>query len=80
MYAAYLTTTPNPTSGFLYFFDVAEARILDMPVEDALKFIISCGLVLPENIGAIASAVPLTRETADSLIAADITSPASRQK
>jgi uncharacterized membrane protein len=80
MYAAYLTTTPNPTSGFLYFFDVAEARILDMPVEDALKFIISCGLVLPDSAGASVSATPLTRETADALVAADSSSPTSPRK
>jgi uncharacterized membrane protein len=81
MYAAYLTTTPNPTSGFLYFFDVAEARILDMSVEDALKFIISCGLVLPDSLGAGVTAGPLDHETADALIAAAaINSPANQQK
>jgi uncharacterized membrane protein len=51
MYAVYISTTPNPTSGYVYFVDVADVRILDMPVEDALKLIISMGLVFPEREG-----------------------------
>jgi uncharacterized membrane protein len=70
MYAAYLTTTPNPTSGFLYFFDVGEARILDMTVEDALKLIISCGLVFPEGGGAVPGGVAIDRQTAEKVVAA----------
>jgi len=71
MYAAYLTTTPNPTSGFLYFFDVAEARILDMTVEDALKLIISCGLVFPERTGEpVAVTTTIDQETAETIVAA----------
>lgn len=68
MYAAYLTTTPNPTSGFLYFFDVEEARILDMSVEDALKLIISCGLVFPESAAADGAAID--QKTAEAVVAA----------
>ncbi|MBL8894160.1 MAG: DUF502 domain-containing protein [Rhizobiales bacterium] len=70
MYAAYLTTTPNPTSGFLYFFDVAEARILDMNVEDALKLIISCGLVFPDGTGSASSGTAMDRKTAEKVVAA----------
>jgi uncharacterized membrane protein len=51
MYAVYISTTPNPTSGYVYFVDVADVRIIDMPVEDALKLIISMGLVFPEREG-----------------------------
>jgi uncharacterized membrane protein len=49
MYAAFIPTTPNPTSGYLYFFDVEKARILDMSVEDSIKLVISCGLVFPDR-------------------------------
>ena len=49
MYAVYISTTPNPTSGYVYFVDVADVRIIDMPVEDALKLVISMGLVFPER-------------------------------
>jgi uncharacterized membrane protein len=49
MYAVYISTTPNPTSGYVYFVDVDDVRIIDMPVEDAAKLVISMGLVFPEG-------------------------------
>ena len=49
MYAIYISTTPNPTSGYVYFVDVNDVRIIDMPVEDAAKMVISMGLVFPEG-------------------------------
>ena len=49
MYAVYISTTPNPTSGYVYFVDVSDVRIIDMPVEDAAKLVISMGLVFPEG-------------------------------
>ena len=47
MYAIYVSTTPNPTSGYVFFADAAEVRILSMTVEDGLKLVISMGLVFP---------------------------------
>jgi uncharacterized membrane protein len=49
MYAIYVSTTPNPTSGYVFFADQADVRILDMTVEDGLKLVISMGLVFPEK-------------------------------
>ncbi len=49
MYAIYVSTTPNPTSGYVFFTDVADVKILDMSVEDGLKLVISMGLVFPEQ-------------------------------
>lgn len=49
MYAVYVSTTPNPTGGYVFFVDENEARILDMSVEDGLKLVISMGLVFPER-------------------------------
>lgn len=43
----FLPTTPNPTSGFLLFVPSDEIVILDMPVEDAVKLVISAGIVTP---------------------------------
>ena len=48
MYAVYISTTPNPTSGYVFFADKKDVRILDMSVEDGLKLVISMGLVFPE--------------------------------
>ena len=49
MYAVYVSTTPNPTSGYVFFVDVDEVKILDMSVEDGLKLVISMGLVFPDR-------------------------------
>ena len=47
MYACFMPTTPNPTSGFLFFVRQEEVRLLDISVEDAAKLVISAGLVVP---------------------------------
>ena len=44
----FLPTTPNPTSGFMLFVPRRDVVELDMPVEEALKMIISLGVVVPE--------------------------------
>ena len=43
----YVPTTPNPTSGFLLYVPVKDLRHLDMSVEDAVKMVISVGMVTP---------------------------------
>jgi uncharacterized membrane protein len=45
----FLPTTPNPTSGFMLFVPRKDVIELDMPVEDALKMIISLGVVVPKS-------------------------------
>lgn len=41
----FLPTSPNPTSGYLLFVPKSQVTDLDMPVEDALKLVISAGSV-----------------------------------
>lgn len=41
----FVPTTPNPTSGFLMMYPEEEVVYLDMKVEDAFKYIISCGVI-----------------------------------
>jgi uncharacterized membrane protein len=48
MYAVYVSTTPNPTSGYVFFVKESEVQVLDMTVEDGLKLVISMGLVFPD--------------------------------
>ena len=43
--AVFVPTTPNPTSGFLVLFEPDAITYLDMSIEDALKYIISCGVL-----------------------------------
>ncbi len=46
--AVFLPTTPNPTSGFMLFVPTRSVVELDMSVEEALKMIISLGVVVPD--------------------------------
>jgi len=41
----FIPTTPNPTSGYLSIFNKSDLIYVDMKVEDALKYIISCGVI-----------------------------------
>ena len=45
----FLPTTPNPTSGFLLFVPREEVVPLDMSVEEAVKMVISGGIVTPPD-------------------------------
>jgi uncharacterized membrane protein len=43
----FVPTTPNPTSGFVIMVPRKDIRVLDMEVDEALKMIISLGVVVP---------------------------------
>ena len=45
----FVPTTPNPTSGFLLFIPETDLIILDMSIEDAIRLVISAGLVYPPS-------------------------------
>jgi uncharacterized membrane protein len=45
----YVPTTPNPTSGFFLMVPRADTIELNMNVDAALKYIVSMGVVAPEN-------------------------------
>jgi len=45
--SVYVPTTPNPTSGFFLMLPKSEVIELDMAVDEALKYIISMGVVAP---------------------------------
>ena len=45
----FVPTTPNPTSGFILFVPKNEVKKMDMDVEDALKLVMSLGVVTPER-------------------------------
>ncbi len=45
----FLPTTPNPTSGFLLFVPRKDLVVLDMGVEEAIKMIVSAGIVTPPS-------------------------------
>ena len=45
----FLPTTPTPTSGFLLFVPRKDLIVLDMGVEEAIKMIVSAGIVTPPS-------------------------------
>lgn len=49
MVTIYVPTTPNPTSGFMLYVPKKEVKELDMRVDDAIKMVISTGIVTPSK-------------------------------
>ena len=45
----FIPTTPNPTSGFVIFTDPSEVIELDMSIEEGIKYVVSGGIVTPEQ-------------------------------
>ena len=58
----FVPTTPNPTSGFLLFIPRGDAITLDMGVEDAVKMVVSGGIVTPDDANANRKAISLTKQ------------------
>ncbi len=46
--SCFVPTTPNPTSGFIIIVPKRDVTVLDMEVDEALKMIISLGVVIPK--------------------------------
>jgi uncharacterized membrane protein len=66
--SVYVPTTPNPTSGYFIVVPRSRVRELDMTVDEALKYVISMGVVSPRAHAARAPmpASPAAREPAAS--------------
>jgi len=52
MVSVYVPTTPNPTSGFFLMYPRSEVIELRMSVDEALKYVVSMGVVAPGSRGA----------------------------
>ena len=56
MVSVYVPTTPNPTSGFFLMMPREDVHVLNMSVDEALKYVISMGVVAPpESASAVAA-------------------------
>jgi len=62
--SVYIPTTPNPTSGFFLMMPKADVIELDMSVDEALKYIISMGVVTPGTPSRIVTDGNLNSELA----------------
>lgn len=47
--SVFAPTAPHPISGFLFMFPKKDVYPVDMSKEDAVKFLVSCGVIVPEN-------------------------------
>jgi uncharacterized membrane protein len=56
--SVYVPTTPNPTSGFFLMVPRADVIALAMSVDEALKYVISMGVVAPLMHGPAAAMAP----------------------
>ena len=56
--SVYVPTTPNPTSGFFLIMPRADVRSLNMSVDQALKYVISMGVVVPGSDAAAPLPMP----------------------
>jgi uncharacterized membrane protein len=61
--SVYVPTTPNPTSGFFLIMPRGDVRPLNMSVDEALKYVISMGVVVPGADGPAAPAAPAAAAT-----------------
>jgi len=59
--SVYVPTTPNPTGGYFVMVPKASVRELDMSVDEALKYIISMGVVAPRLHNAAHGRVAASR-------------------
>ncbi|HPE85133.1 MAG: DUF502 domain-containing protein [Chlamydiia bacterium] len=50
MLSILVPTTPNPTTGFLLMYKKSDLIFLNMKPEDAIKYIVSCGVIIPEQL------------------------------
>ena len=48
--SVYVPTTPNPTGGYYIMVRQSDIRELDMSVDEALKYVISLGMVMPDEL------------------------------
>jgi len=55
--SVYVPTTPNPTSGFFLMMPKADIVELKMSVDEALKYVISMGVVAPASVQVPAAAL-----------------------
>jgi uncharacterized membrane protein len=47
--SVFLPTTPNPTTGFLIVSPKSQLILLDMKSDEAIKYVLSCGVIQPER-------------------------------
>ncbi len=60
--AVFVPTTPNPTSGYLLYVSEAEIVELNIPVETAVKLVVSGGLLSVDQSAKMQSTIPPSKK------------------
>ncbi len=55
----FVPTTPNPTSGFIFMMPRRQVRALNMTVDEAMKMIVTLGVVTPDVVHEHGAAKPV---------------------
>lgn len=61
--SVYVPTTPNPTGGYYIMVKKSDVRELNMSVDQALKYVISLGMVMPDDLPV--KALPAQKSSED---------------
>jgi uncharacterized membrane protein len=49
--SVFVPTAPHPISGFLFLVPESDVKRIDMTNEEVVKFLVSCGMILPQKDG-----------------------------
>lgn len=75
--SVYVPTTPNPTSGFFLMMPRSDIVELAMSVDEALKYVISMGVVVPpERVAGLAALPAASPSASPAAVPADTDTPA----
>ena len=50
VYAVFIPSTPNPTTGFMVLAEKQDLTFLDISVEEGMKLVLSGGIIAPTDI------------------------------
>jgi uncharacterized membrane protein len=75
--SVYVPTTPNPTGGYFVMVPKENVRELDMSVDEALKYIISMGVVAPRHRAASRARAAVPQSAAAAVLTQPTTPPAA---
>ena len=56
--SVYVPTTPNPTGGYFVMLKKSDCIELRMSVDEALKYVVSMGVVVPNPVRPMSDAAP----------------------
>jgi|LGOV01.1.fsa_nt_gb uncharacterized membrane protein len=48
--SVFIPTTPNPTNGFLVIMEKSDVTLLDIPIDEGIKMVVSMGSVMKDSI------------------------------